>query len=281
MPIDLKESRRAFDRLGRQFSRLRKKTSPDAVHKLRTASRRVEALLSEVVPQPDRNDRKLLELLAAIRRKAGKVRDLDVQMAALESLKIPGGNGDKTRLVEALTEERRKSEKKLSRSWDRKTEKEIRRRASRAASQLDRVKDAVPFALASKRLAELGRSHFPLTERGLHQYRIVGKRARYIAELDSSDPQARQLVEQLKSVQDVIGNWHDWLKMTQKAEKLLGGARELALVAMLQNLTRAKYRTALDAVAEIRSRFAKSSGTVPAVGPKPASRQASHAASAA
>ena len=238
-------------------------------------------MLSEVVAQPDRNDRKLLELLAEIRRKAGKVRDVDVQMAALESLKIAGGNGDKAHFVEALVEERRKNEKKLSRACNRKTEKEIRRRSNRAASQLDRVKDAAPLALAWNRLAELLKSHFPLTERSLHQYRIVGKRARYIAELDSSDPQARQLVKQLKSVQDVIGDWHDWLKMTQKAEKLLSAAHESALIAMLQNLTRSKYRAALDAVAEMRSRFAKPAAAVPVPAPKSASRQPSRSASAA
>ncbi len=281
MPIDIKHCRRTFDSLGREFSKLRKKTTPDAVHKLRTTSRRVESLLSEIVPQPDRNDKKLLELLAGIRRKAGKVRDLDVQMSALETLKVPGGNGDQAKLIRALAAERLKNEKKLSKALDRNTEKEIRRRANRAASQLDRVKDAVPLALAFSRLTELGRSTFPLTERGLHQYRIVGKRARYIAELDRSDPGARQLVEQLKLAQDVIGDWHDWWKMTQKAEKLLGGARESALVAMLQNLTRAKYRAALDAVAEIRSRFAKLIGIVPTLGRKPASRQKSQAASAA
>jgi len=281
MPIDIKETRRSFERLTQQFTKLRKKTTPDAVHKVRTAGRRVEALLSEVVTQRNRNENKLLKLLAEIRSKAGKVRDLDVQIAALGGLKIDGGNGQKIQLIEALAEKRLRSEKKLARACNRKMEKDIRRLGHQAVNGLDRVKDSVPLALALNRLAELGRSHFPLTERGLHQYRIVGKRARYIAELDPSDRQARQLVEQLKSVQDVIGDWHDWLKMTQRAEKLLGGTRESVLVATLQNLTRAKYRAALDAVSEIRTRFAKPVAVVVAPKRKAEPSQASRAASAA
>jgi CHAD domain-containing protein len=281
MPIDIKETRRSFERLTHQFAKLRKKTTPDAVHKVRTGGRRVEALLSEIVTQPNRNEKKLLQLLAEIRRKAGKVRDLDVQIAALRALKIDGGNGEKTQLIETLAGKRVKSEKKLARACNRKMEKDIRRLSLQAMNRLDQVKDAVPLALALNRLAELGRSHFPLTEKGLHQYRIVGKRARYIAELDPSDRQARQLVKQLKSVQDVIGDWHDWLKMTQRAERLLGGARESVLVATLQNLTRAKYRAALDAVSEIRTGFAKPVSVAVAPTRTAGSPQSSRAASAA
>ena len=92
----------------------------------------------------------------------------------------------------------------------------------------------------------------------------MGKRARYIAELDSRDPQAKLLIGKLKPVQDVIGDWHDWLKMTQKAQDLLGGARDSALVAMLQNVTRAKYRQALDAVAGMRTLLSKQVASQPA-----------------
>ena len=40
-------------------------------------------------PKLDRNQKKLLKLLSRIRKRAGKVRDLDVQLAALRSVKIP------------------------------------------------------------------------------------------------------------------------------------------------------------------------------------------------
>jgi len=110
--------------------------------------------------------------------------------------------------------------------------------------------------LTLAKLAQLGRDYVPLTEKTLHQYRIIGKRARYIAELSDNEPEARRVVERLKHMQDVIGDWHDWLKLTQKAEELIGDVRDSALVAMLRNVTQAKFRQSLDAVAAIRSELA-------------------------
>jgi CHAD domain-containing protein len=116
--------------------------------------------------------------------------------------------------------------------------------------------DTEPLTLTLAKLAQLGRDYVPLTEKTLHQYRIIGKRARYIAELSEDEPEARRVVERLKHMQDVIGDWHDWLKLTQKAEELIGDVRDSALVAMLRNVTQAKFRQSLDAVAAIRSELA-------------------------
>jgi hypothetical protein len=83
--------------------------------------------------------------------------------------------------------------------------------------------------------------------------------------LADDDPEAKRVVDQLKHMQDVIGDWHDWLKLTQKAEKLFGGVRESALVAMLRNVTQAKFRQSVGAVAETRaSLFAKKPQTADA-----------------
>jgi CHAD domain-containing protein len=256
MPIDPKRSRLTFQKLSRELTRLVKKPVPESVHKFRTNSRRVEALLSEVIIESHRNDEKLLRLLARLRKKAGRVRDLDVQIASLRSLKIPGGNGHKARFMDALVEERAQREKKLAHAFDRKTADEIRRRLKRAATRMAIPADTEPLTLTLAKLAQLGRDYVPLTEKTLHQYRIIGKRARYIAELSDNEPEAKRVVERLKHMQDVIGDWHDWLKLTQKAEDLIGDIRDSALVAMLRNVTQAKFRLSLDAVAEIRSELA-------------------------
>jgi CHAD domain-containing protein len=256
MPIDPKRSRLTFQKLSRELTKLVRKPAPESVHKFRTNSRRVEALLSEVVVESHRNDEKLLRMLARLRKKAGRVRDLDVQIASLRSLKIPGGNGHKLQFINALVEERAQREKKLARAFDRETADEIRRRLKRAATRMAIPADTEPLTLTLAKLAQLGRDYVPLTEKTLHQYRIIGKRARYIAELSDNEPEARRVVERLKHMQDVIGDWHDWLKLTQKAEKLLGEVRDSVLVTMLRNVTQAKFRQSLDAVAEIRKELA-------------------------
>jgi CHAD domain-containing protein len=252
MSIDLKRSRMAFHKLGREVTKLARKPEPESVHKFRTNSRRVEAVLSEVVPELNRNDKKLLKLLSQLRKKAGRVRDLDVEIASLRSLKIPGGNGHKSQFVDALVQERAKREQKLAEAFDHQTAAKVRKRLKRATHDIDIPKNVEPLTQTLSKLADLGPDHAPLTEKTLHQYRIIGKRARYIAELDE-DSEAKRVVEQLKRMQDVIGDWHDWLKLTQKAEQLFGGVRESALVAMLRNVTQAKFRQSVDAVAETRA----------------------------
>jgi CHAD domain-containing protein len=266
MPIDLKRTRLAFQRLGRELTTLAKKPAPASVHKFRTNSRRVESLLSEVAPKLNRNDKKLLKLLSRLRKKAGRVRDLDVEIASLRSLKIPEGNGHKSQFVDALVQERAKREQKLAKAFDRETAAEVRRRLKRAASEIDIPKNTEPLTLTLSKLARLGRDHATLTEKTLHQYRIIGKRARYIAELADHDSEATRIIDQLKHMQDVIGDWHDWLKLTQKAEALFGGVRDSVLVAMLRNVTQAKFRQSVDAVAETRTvLFDKQSEPMPDV----------------
>jgi len=254
MPFDAKRSRLTFRRLDRELTRLSRKPASESIHKFRTYSRRVEALLSDVALEHHRSDEKLLKLLSRLRKKAGRVRDLEVQIAALRDLKNPPGNGHKNQLLELFMEERAVREKKLVKAFDGETTLQVRKRLKRAAGRLSVPRDAEPLALTIQRLTRLNRNA-PLTEKTLHEYRILGKRARYIAELSGEDAAAKRVIDDLKHMQDVLGDWHDWLKLTQRAEEVLGSVRDSALVAMLRNVTQAKFRQSLDAVAEVRSTF--------------------------
>lgn len=255
MPIDKKLSRLILEKLDRELGKLGRKPAPERVHKFRTNSRRVEALLSEVALSHQGNDAKLLKRLARLRKKAGRLRDLDVEIAALRALRFPQANGHKSQVMEALVKERAKREKKLAKASDRATIDQIRKRLRRSAKSLALPANREPLTLTLRKLRELSRNGAPLTEKMLHQYRIIGKRARYIAELASDDPDAKRVIDQLKHMQDVIGDWHDWLKLSQKAEKILGGVRDSSLVAMLRNVTQAKFRQSVEAVREIRAAF--------------------------
>lgn len=253
MPFDQERSLQTVQRLSRRISKLASKPAPDSVHKFRTYSRRVEVLLKEIVPDRRRNEKKLLKLLRQLRRKAGRVRDLDTQISALRSLRIPQEPGRKSQLMRTLVEERAKREKKLGKAFDKKTVAEVRKRLQRAQDNLEIPPDIDPVALALRRVTALGLDHAPLTEKTLHQYRIAGKRARYVAELAGDTPRATQLIQLLKPMQDVIGDWHDWLQLAQKAQQLFGGVQESALVAALRNVTGAKFRQAADALAQTRA----------------------------
>jgi CHAD domain-containing protein len=62
-----------------------------AVHGFRPTTRRLETLLAQLVRDGSRKNKKLLKMLNRIRKSAGRVRDVDVQLQALGSLKIPPG----------------------------------------------------------------------------------------------------------------------------------------------------------------------------------------------
>ncbi len=253
MPVDVEKSSLAFQKLNRHLSKLTAKTAPQSVHKFRTYSRRVEALLGELSPELSRNDRKLLKLLARLRKKAGRVRDLDVQMASLRGLKISQEPRRKSQLLRNVTEDRAKREQKLASNFDKPTVRELRKRLKRAASELNIPQGTEPLRVALRLVAELGQDEAPLTEKVLHQYRIAGKRARYIAELAGDNPQAQSVVEQLKLMQDVIGDWHDSLKLAKRAEEMSGGVVDSGLVAALRNVTRAKFHRAFEVLINTRA----------------------------
>jgi CHAD domain-containing protein len=98
-------------------------------------------------------------------------------------------------------------------------------------------------------LAQVERPAGPLTEDVLHRYRTVVKRARYVAEFASKSAESLQFTAELKRLQDAIGNWHDWLTLTETATRRLGGVNESSLVAALHNVTGAKFRNAAVALA--------------------------------
>jgi CHAD domain-containing protein len=277
MLVHREHTRTTFRKLARQMAKLASKPSPENVHKFRTSSRRVEVLVSDLAGSRNGNDKKLLKLLGRLRKKAGRVRDLDVQSVALRSLKIPQEPQRKSQLLRTLAEERARREKKLAKSLDKQTVAEVRKRLKRTAASLEIPKTADPLTLARQKLNDLEVDQGTVTERTLHQFRIAGKRARYIAELAGKDAAAIRLIALLNHVQDVIGDWHDWAQLADKAEKLFGGVQDSALVSALRNITRAKFRQAVTTLTETRTALA---GKKP-VSVMPATREPSRPGSTA
>jgi CHAD domain-containing protein len=249
-------TRATFRKLARQMPKLAGKLAPENVHKFRTSSRRVEVLVSDLAENQTGNDKKLLKLLGRLRKKAGRVRDLDVQSGALRSLKIPQEPGRKSQLMRTLAEERVRREKKLAKSLGKKAVAEVRKRLKRTAASLEIPKNADPLSRARQKLNELEVDQGAVTEKTLHQFRIAGKRARYIAELADKDAEATRLIALLNHMQDVIGDWHDWVQLANRAEKLFGGVQDSALVSALRNITRAKFRQAVNTLTETRTALA-------------------------
>ncbi len=254
MPIDAKRSRTVFQKLDRDLTKLSAKPSAKSVHRFRTGTRRVQILLAELSPKLDRSEKKLLKLLNGIRKRAGKLRDLDVQVTAIRSLKVPHEPRRKTQLINHLIELRSQQEKKLRRAADDSTIREIRKRLKRAAKRFKPESAGDPLTAAKSMLDRFHAAAAPLSEELLHQYRILSKRARYAAEFAAPEASVAAFIAELKRVQDALGDWHDWLTLTQSARDQLGEVRESPLVAELHNITGAKYRRAVAMFSQMRAK---------------------------
>ncbi|MGB8731834.1 MAG: CHAD domain-containing protein [Candidatus Sulfotelmatobacter sp.] len=259
MPIAPNRTRLVFQKLERDLIKLSSKPRAESVHRFRTGTRRLQILLGELSPKLDRSEKKLLKLLGRIRKRAGKVRDLDVQLAALRSLKVPHEPRRKTQLVNHLIELRRQQEKKLRQAADKAAVREIRKRLKRAARRFKPEARRDPLAAARAMLSPLDRTSSPPTEAVLHQYRILSKRARYAAEFASPSPEAEKFIAELKVLQDALGDWHDWLTLRQTAIENIGEVRESPLVAELHNVTGAKFRHAVAVLSRTRGKLTSTS----------------------
>jgi len=245
MAITLERSRLVFEKVERNLLKLASELKPESVHGFRTSARRLQTLLEELKSERNGNEKKLLKLLSRIRKRAGKVRDLDVQVSTLRSLKIPQEPRRKTQLLQNLIELRAEREKKLRKALTKEVARELRRRLKRAAKELspDTLRD--PLVVAREMMARVAQPQGPPTEEMLHQYRMVAKRARYAAELAAKSAEVDDFIAQLKRAQDALGDWHDWLVLTQSAAKRLGDVHESPLVAVLHNVSGAKFRNAV------------------------------------
>jgi CHAD domain-containing protein len=268
MSIAADRSKFAFEKAERALLKLSSEQDAESVHGFRTASRRLQILIEELLPNRDRNQKKLLKMLNRIRSRAGKVRDLDVQLAALRSLKVPQQPRRKTQLMHGLIELREKHEKKLRKLLSKNAIREIRKRLKRASKQTrpENGRDALTVArsILGEALRPAGPANAGLNKSGpentgsdnaapinedlLHRYRIVVKRARYAAEFAPKSAASAQLITELKRLQDAVGNWHDWLTLTQSAAKRLGDVNQSSLVAALHNVTAGKFRHAVAAL---------------------------------
>jgi len=247
--------------LFRKLQRLPRKITakPDAenVHELRTTIRRVETLLDVTSNGSGRKERKLKKRMDRVRRRAGRVRDLDVQIAALEDLKIESIHSERQRVLQALRRARAKREgkllklladeidggfaKQLSRTAEHVSTNGVPARTEISAVKPD-AKAVVAHALETFRDAV--ERHGTLTEQNLHAFRLACKRVRYVAEMADEDPKAERIIKRLKRVQDSVGEWHDWVTLEATAVKVLGRDSS-PLISAIRTRTRSKFLNAL------------------------------------
>ncbi|MBZ5685168.1 MAG: CHAD domain-containing protein [Acidobacteriia bacterium] len=248
MAISAERGKSIFRKTEKELVRLSSGRRAEAVHGFRTAARRLQTLLEQLVTDNHRKHKKLLKTLNRIRKSAGKVRDVDVQLEALRSLKVPQEPRRKTQLVQALIEVRAQHEKNLNKLLKKQDIKDVRKRLRRTEGSVIFDSNRDPLLVARQMLDSVTIPQGTVDEETLHRYRLTVKRARYAAEFAPKSAESTRFLAELKRLQDALGSWHDWLTLTHTAMERLGDVSQSSLVAVLHNVTRGKFRHAVSAV---------------------------------
>ncbi|MGH9716652.1 MAG: CHAD domain-containing protein [Candidatus Acidiferrales bacterium] len=258
------------DRIQKNIQKLRKLLkkpsklrNPKGVHDLRTRARRIEAMLPATGLAKKRQERKLLRQLRPIRKRAGKVRDMDVLTAHLLELDPDGESDCEVQLLEYLGAERFRLGKKLRRLVKR-SAGSARGRLKRVSKELESIagtsngnasaSDESPrmeAAASALALASALSEPRALNRNNLHPYRLKVKELRYVLKSAGGDAN-RSFIAALGNCKDAIGEWHDWEQLLGIARDLLEHGKNCKLLDHLNHVTRQKFEKALSVTNQTR-----------------------------
>ena len=258
----------------------------EAVHRLRTGARRVEAVLEifghesgvqDLDKDAEKARRRWLRQLKKIRRAAGTVRDLDVHRELLAENFLSSESAAKDLAVAtttagrevyspvALIDQVRALDQWLEKRRE-ETAQELRSvlhgRAERLLQAEEQFFAAIVPPQAAAQHAQVSAARravedylrlmdaMPfLNKENLHDFRKGAKKVRYVAESDADDPSAKSFAKTVKRVQDAIGQWHDWMVLANEAQQALG-EEGLTLHAELEQRVQRAYDRALRVTAK-------------------------------
>jgi CHAD domain-containing protein len=278
MADELERVRKALRELGKSLQSLPADPAPKDVHKLRTASRRIEAIAAVLESAGGKESRRfvkshrLIKSIEPLRRAAGGVRDMDVLANNARKLARYCPGESLTHLIAHLEIARQQNAAELQHVLHRrrkavlkdlkeysaliqaalKREKSRRgKSASHASTQTSQTQEEIHTA-AMNVARELG-DWKPLDATYLHAFRLKLKNLRYTLQLDAdADP---SLIEALGHVQRSIGNWHDWQQLKEIAHEVLILEQDQALLDRIDATAKRRFDGALAATNALRGKY--------------------------
>src|ERR1700733_12638987 len=261
------------DRLLKRVTKLRKlihklesNPAPEKVHDLRTTARQFEAIFHALSLDEHGARKSMLKDLAHIRKRAGKVRDMDVLMGFASKIHPPGEEECSLELLEYIGAKRMKQVKKLH-SEVSKRSPALRRDLKRSISVLTKLlpirgrasngstiaADAIATAV---KLASGLATPQRLTRKTLHPYRLKIKELRNVLRM-ADQASGTRFAGDLGEVKDAIGEWYDWEELVFIAEKLEHG-KQCGLRIELRDVASRKYKHALAISQKLRKTYLRS-----------------------
>lgn len=256
----LKKARSLSAEFAKAASKVEQDISPKGVHRLRTTIRRLETLVSYAQPALSKKQEKTLEEMGDLRKRAGRVRDLDIQLGLLNGVANGSTAADRRTVLEALKTKRERQASRLSSAVKKLSKPKFFQRLDKIVQKSETNgqpdAEAAPLEKARAELLSLAATPLarqPLKPRRLHELRIALKNIRYTAELAAKSPEQAQFLADLKAVQDSIGDWHDWETLLKTSEKQFQDRVNCALLVEMRALFNSKFSTAASAVVRLLS----------------------------
>jgi CHAD domain-containing protein len=251
-------------KLRKSLKRAPRRLTPEDVHKLRTRARRVVSL-SDSHSLPALNKANLAEPIKRIRKRAGRVRDMDVLTAHLAAMHSDEDPSCRTQLLEYLGAKRyRRADRlvQLLQDQGRWLRKELRRVAKGVAKDTSRKSGKSARRARSKQSAQVleltaGLSEpVHLNKSNLHPYRLTVKELRDALSMAGGTRDSR-FAGMLGQCQDAIGEWHDWEELIAIAEKTLDHSPQCPLLHKLKTISKQKFDSALTIAEKLRTDYAR------------------------
>jgi CHAD domain-containing protein len=265
MSFDNQKIEKSTRRIAKFLRKNSRRPSSEAIHDLRTDSRRLETAFVTLKLGAKGKVKRLLRELGEIRKRAGKVRDMDVLTADALTVQHHREQDCIVRLLEHLGAERSKYAKKL-RVVINATSPRLRRMLNRTSKRVEKLftraekdpadSNAIPATVA--KAIELGaelRSPATLTRANLHAYRLKVKELRNVLQL-ANESDTQRFVGDLTEVKDAIGEWHDWQELTGIATQVLDHT-SCKLMPDLRATSESKYQHALRLTHRLRANYLK------------------------
>jgi CHAD domain-containing protein len=267
MTGELESVRKALRELRKSLQSLNGHAAPKEVHKLRTASRRVEAIAGVLEAADGKKSRRLVKSIDPIRKAAGGVRDMDVLLGDARKLARYCEGESLHHLRAHLESARQQSAGELQHALHHRR-KAVRddlkkyskfvaalARRARSGSRADAGAGGAQEEINSSAmnvLRELG-DWKPLDAENLHAFRLKVKQLRYTMQMDAqAEP---NLMEALGDVQTRIGEWHDWQQLEEIARRVLVLEEDRALLARIRATTKRRFERALAAANTLRGKY--------------------------
>jgi CHAD domain-containing protein len=259
MPLDFNQVEQPFKKLRKLLKNFPRQPSPKQVHDIRTRTRRVEAALSALSLDRKRTGKRLLKAITPVRKRAGKVRDMDVLTGFASTLSTDSDNQCRVQLLEHLGKRRFDGTRKLHKAVVRNRKlatrslkscsSSINKRLNGKKGRSDGASDASATALElSRQLANWPK----LTASNLHPFRLKVKDLRNVLRLSGKDD---PLVDSLGEVKDAIGEWHDWTELGNIANQLLDHLPGGELLAQIRTEAKRRFAKALEAANRLRKEY--------------------------